>query len=328
MSFKLETSRGRYAAGAQRAGGVVAASQSLDLTGFGLILLSTLLTSSQGIAVKFGLDGFTPYNLLAARAVLALLVMMALARLLKLPFPRSRRVWLAAFTLGAFQVAVAGSLFFWALQYTPVGRATLITSVQPFLMVVAAHFLFAGDRLSPGKAGGLLLGFAGVVLVVFSRGGELGGGGILPDLALAGAASIWAASQLAVKVIAPRWHMLSLVTAQMAAASVVTVAIATALEPVHSPELTLRSLGGLVYLSTIGTAGMFFLMFYTVSRYEVSVVSSFIFLQPVFAVILGWLLLGEQLTASLLLSMALVALGLLLVSQSGKRKASSAAAAR
>jgi drug/metabolite transporter (DMT)-like permease len=296
------------------------ASQSLDLFGFGLIMLSTLLAASQGVAAKFGLEGFSPYNLIAARSVLALLVMLAISRLLRLPFPSSRRSWLAAFVLGILQVGISGTIFFWALNQTPVGRATLLTSTQPFLMVIAAHFLFAGERLTLRKIGGLLLGFSGVVIVVLGRGGELGSGGLLADGGLLLAASLWAASQLLVKMIAPRWHMMSLVTAQMAAASAVTVIIATVVEPVHSPELTLRSLGGLAYLSTVGTAGMFFLMFYAVSRYEVSIVSSFIFLQPVLAVILGWLLLDEQVTPSLLLSMALVALGLVLVNQNGRRK--------
>lgn len=291
--------------------------QALDLRGFGLITLSTLLAASQGIAVKFGLDGFTPYSLIATRSVLALIVMLVIAWRLRLPFPSGPGAWFAGLSLGVFQVAIAGSVYFWALQYTPVGRATLITSMQPFLMVIAAHFLWRSEAMSWRKAGGLALGFAGVVLVVLGRGEDLSGNGLMVDGALLLAASIWASSQLLVKRIGHRWHNMSLVTAQMGGATIATLLIVTLLEQNGQAVLTPSSVGGLVYLATFGTAGMFFLMFYTIQHYQVSTVSSFIFLQPVFAVMLGWLLLGEQLTSTLILSMALVALGLLLVNRNG-----------
>ncbi len=286
---------------------------AITASGLALILFSTLVTSSQGIAVKFALMGFSPALLMAVRSVLAALLLLALVRLMRVSYPDSPRQILIASGLGVINVVVPGLMYWWALQYTPVGRATLLTSTQPFLMVLMAHFLMKGDRFTSRTLFGLLFGFAGVLLVVVGRGGTMESGGLLVDLSVLTAASMWAVSQIVVKKIGHRWHSLALVSTQMCAAAVLAPLVFPFLEPNWHFTASVESLGGLLYLITMGTVGMFVLMYYILSRYNVSTVSSFIFLQPVFAVFLGWLLLGEALTWTLLGGLLLVMAGLILV---------------
>lgn len=303
-----------------------AASRPLDLVGVGLILFSTLLWASQGIGAKFGLMGFTPLTLLAIRAVLATVLLLGIALALRLPFPRARVAWMGAIGLGVFQVALSGSMFFWALEHIPVGRATIFTSTQPFVTVIAAHFLVSGERLTLGRVAGLIVGFAGVLVLVLSRGGDLGGTSALADAAVIGAAAIWAGGSLLVKRIGHYWHTMSLVTVQMAAAAAAMTLAVLIFEPNAPKVYTPQSLGGLIYLATVGSVGTFFMGYYVIRRHQVSTVGSFLFLQPVFAVILGVLLLGEQVTEAILVSLGLIAMGLTLINRSpsgGKRAASS-----
>jgi drug/metabolite transporter (DMT)-like permease len=288
-------------------------SRPLDAAGIGLILISTVLWASQGIGVKFGLTGFTPYTLLAIRAVLAAAILITIVGVLRLPFPRGRTVWLGAIGLGIFQVALSGSLFFWALQHIPVGRATIFASTQPFLTVIAAHFLVRGENLTVRRVIGLMVGFAGVVVAVLSRGGDLGGTSTFADGAVILAACIWTAGSLVVKKIGHRWHTMSLVTVQMVSAAVVMTVAVLLLEPNAPKSFTAESIGGLVYLATFGSVGAFFMGYYVIRRHEVSLVSSFVFLQPVVAVFLGALLLGEQVTWPIVFSLSLVALGLIFI---------------
>lgn len=294
-------------------------SQPLDGRGLALVILGTLLWTSNSIAIKFALTGLPPYTLMAARASLATVLLLAVVRWQRLPFPTSRTAWLGAIFLGVFQLAVSGTLFFWALQYLPVGRAQILGAVQPFLTVVAAHFLISGERLRPRMVIGLSLGFVGVVIVTLSRGGNLGGESLAADAAVLGGATIATFGNILIKRIGYRWRMLSLVTAQMATTAVVMLVVASLFEGNAPKVLSPASLGGLLYLATVGSGLAFFVNYYVVRRYEVGIVSSFVFLQPVFAVVLGALILGEEITWTTVFSLFLVSAGIIYMNQRRRR---------
>lgn len=303
----------------ERAGGVT--SRPLDLTGVGLILISTLLFATQGIGAKYGLMGFGPYMLLAIRSVLAAAILIGLVVALRLPFPRGAAAWAGGVALGLLQIVIAGSVLFWALQYLPVGRATIYTSTQPFLIAVAAHFLFPGEQLTRWRIGGLVLGFVGVVVVVLSRGEDLSSTSIVADFAVLGGASVWATGQLVAKRIGHYWHTASLTTVQMVTAALVMPFVVLLLEPNRPIVLVPEAVLALIYLATFGSVGAFFMGFYVIRRYEVSVVGSFLFLQPIFAVIMGALLFGERVTWGLLFGLALISVGLVLINRPARKAA-------
>lgn len=291
----------------------------LDARGLGLILLSTLLWTSNSIAIKFGLSGLPPYTLMALRALLAAVLLLIVVHWQRLPFPTGRVAWLGAIFLGVFQLAVSGSLFFWALQYLPVGRAQILGTVQPFLTVIAAHFFLPGERLRPRTLLGLSVGFVGVVIVTLSRGGDLRGESLVADAAVLLGASIGTAGNILVKQIGYRWRMLSLVTVQMITTAVVMSVAALVFEQDVPKAFTPASIGGLLYLATVGSGVAFFVGYYVVRRYEVGTVSSFVFLQPVFAVILGALILGEEVTWPIVFSLVLISVGIIYVNRGRRR---------
>jgi drug/metabolite transporter (DMT)-like permease len=102
---------------------------------------------------------------------------------------------------------------------------------------------------------------------------------------------------------------------QMLTATVVMTGVVFVVEPNPSIVYTPESVGALLYLATFGSVGAFFLGFYVIRRYEVSVVSSFVFLQPIFAVVLGALLFGEAVTWALVVSLFLISVGLVFVNR-------------
>jgi len=236
------------------------------------------------------------------------------------PFPSGRIAWLGAISLGVFQLAISGSLFFWALQYLPVGRAQILSSVHPFLTVIAAHFFISGERLRPRTLVGLSAGFVGVVIVTFSRGGDLRGESLAADAAVLLGACIGTGGNILIKRVGYRWRMLSLVTVQMITTAVVMSVVALLFERNVPKAFTPASVGGLFYLATVGSGIAFFVGYYVVRRYEVGIVSSFVFLQPVFAVILGASILGEEVTWPTVFSLVLVSAGIVYVNRGRRRK--------
>ena len=297
------------------------ASYPLDSRGLALVLFSTLLWSSNSIAVKFGLMGLSPYTLMATRTALAASILLGVVFWRRIPFAGTLRAWVGAISIGVLQLAVAGTLSMWALQYVTVSRATILGSVQPFLIVVAAHFLFPGERLTARRVVGLTVGFAGVVVVTLNRSGGAGGESLLADVALVLGAAFATTGNLLVKWLGYRWRALPLVAVQMTAAAVVMAIGAAFFDRDTALNLTAQSVGGLLYLATVGSGGAFFLGNYVIRRYEVSVISSFVFLQPVFGVLLGAAILGEQITWITVFSLVLIAVGITIVNRTRKRRA-------
>jgi len=203
---------------------------------------------------------------------------------------------------------------FMALDLTSVTRTTVIFYSMPVWLAIAAHFLMPGERITPVKAAGLLMAFAGVSWAIITRGSD-GEGSLTGDLFALGAAFGWAGITLVARAT-----RLSEVRAEMQVfwQVLVSAPILLALAPLFGPlvrDLEPVHLWGLGFQIVVVVSAGFIFWLWLLSIYPASSVASFSFLTPVFGVFMGWLLLGETLGPSLILSLVLVAGGILLVNR-------------
>lgn len=276
-----------------------------------------------GFALNFGLNqvvvkvsngGFQPVFMAAIRSIGAgvILIMWMRARGISLHLPR----------VGTVGGMIAGVLFalefmflFNALDLTTVSRSSIIFYSMPVWLALAAHFLLPGEQLSRTRLVGLGLAMAGVALAVADR--ESGQGSLLGDLLSLLAAFCWAGIALCVRITplstvpAEQQLMWQLVISApiLLIASLFFGDLLRDLGPIH--------LAGLAYqILAIASFG-FLAWFWLMKIYPASGVASFSFLAPVFAVLLGWLVLGEEIELSIWLALALVAAGLVLINRRG-----------
>ena len=202
---------------------------------------------------------------------------------------------------------------FLALDLTSVSRSAVIFYSMPVWMAIRAHFLL-GERITRGKALGLMLAFAGVAVAIFSRTDDTDAS-LVGDLCALGAAMGWAGSALGVRATRLKddspemqlfWQVLVSAPLLLIAAPLFGPLIRD-LAPIH--------LWGLAFQIILVVSGGFIFWLWLLSLYPASSVASFSFLSPVFGVVLGWALLGEEVGPSVLTSLALVALGLILINR-------------
>lgn len=203
---------------------------------------------------------------------------------------------------------------FMALDLTSVTRTTVIFYSMPVWLAIAAHFLMPGERITPIKAAGLLMAFAGVAYAIISSGTK-DGGSLTGDLFALGAAIGWAGIALVARAtrlseVRPEmqvfWQVLVSTPILLLAAPLFGPLIRD-LEPIHFWGLGFQ-------IVVIVSAGFIFWL-WLLSIYPASSVASFSFLTPIFGVFMGWGLLGEAISAEVIISLVLVAGGIILINR-------------
>ena len=209
--------------------------------------------------------------------------------------------WLRAFILGALNFSVFWALLFVAAYRLPGGVAATLGAVQPLVVILLARSLL-GTPVRGLSVLAALGGLGGVALLVLTPKAGLDPVGIAAGL-------ISAASMALGTVLSRRWQppvsALTFTSWQLTAGGILLAPLAFAAEPAL-PPLTALNVAGIAYLGLIGAALTYVLWFRGVARLEPAVVSSLGFLSPITAVLLGWGMLGQQLSAAQIAGMVIV----------------------
>jgi len=214
--------------------------------------------------------------------------------------------------IGVFQTFLQYVLFYVGMSLSTGMQGAVISGTTSFFQMLFAHFFYADDKLNARKVGGLFAGFLGVVAVNLTQGAVelrfgVGEACLLFAMAAAGLGNLFARDGSASMPVAylTGYQMLFGAVGLLAAG-------AAAGGGWHRLEFTLASAGLLAYLAFLSAAG--FVLWNTIMKYNrVGNVSMYLFLIPVFGVLLSALLLGETLHRFILIGLALVAGGIAFV---------------
>ena len=199
--------------------------------------------------------------------------------------------WLKSLVLGALNFSVFWWLLFISAYRLPGGVAATVGAVQPLIVIVLARLLL-GSPIRGLSIIAAIAGIGGVALLILTPNATLDPIGIIAGIG--GAFSMAAGT-----VLSRRWRPdvspLTFTAWQLTAGGVLLLPVALLLEP-PLPHLTGANVLGFAYLGLIGAALTYILWFRGLSRLEPSMVSPLGFLSPTMAVILGWAVLGQQLS--------------------------------
>jgi drug/metabolite transporter (DMT)-like permease len=274
------------------------------------IVLLVLAWGSTFAAVKVGLDSVPPVLFGGLRSILGGAVMAALALWRSGP-PRLRETWLPYAVLTLLNVALFFTLQTLAILELPSGLAAVLIYLQPVLTGVLAAPLL-GEHLTALKVVGLLVGFAGIVVV--SAGALQGHVSVLGVGYAVVGALVWALGTIAFKRYAGRVDVWWAVALPFLVGGVVMTVGGGAVEG-FEVDWSVGFVLAFVYASLIGTAMSWSLWFGLVGAGEAGRAASYIFFVPVVSLVIGALVLHESLGLSLLLGAALVILGVYLVNR-------------
>ncbi|MBR3369953.1 MAG: EamA family transporter [Rhodobacteraceae bacterium] len=276
----------------------------VSLTTLGLIWGASFL----GIAIA--LEGVAPLWVAAGRIVIGALTLTGVAVVMGIKLPTHAGIWGFAAAMGIFSSALPFFLLSWSQQHVTSGFAGISMAAIPLFVLGFAHFLVPGDRLTNAKAAGFMLGLLGVGVLI-GPGVLAMTGSELETLARLGclAASLSYAIGSIVTRRCPEVHPMAFGVLALWMASVIMVPAALWHEgvpalPAPRPLLALLFLGllptglaTLLKISIIRSAGPSFL---AQVNYHV----------PVWSVLLGVMILSEDLSPRILLALGIIISGL------------------
>jgi drug/metabolite transporter (DMT)-like permease len=221
-----------------------------------------------------------------------------------------RREWGAAFIFGgALFLAGHGGLA-WAQQDVPSGVAALLVGTIPLWFAILARVAF-GERLGRRALVGLVLGFAGLALLVDPSGEE--GAKPIGVLVIAFSAFAWAAGSLwSRRLPLPQDTLLSAAMGMLAGGALLAVVSGLGGE-LDDARFTADALGAIGYMVVVGSLIGFSAYVWLLKVAPASTVSTYAYVNPVIAVVLGWAFNDEVITGRTLLAGAAIVVGVALM---------------
>lgn len=281
------------------------------------LLLLIALASLWGpsfLFIKVAVAEIEPLSVAFGRLAIGAVFLLVVIRMQGKHLPRNRRILGSlAFTALAHN-ALPFVLFAWGEQFIDSALASILNGTTPLFTIVLAHFFVAGDRMTPAKVIGVVVGFAGLVVLV------------LPALTAGVEATVWgilavalAAASYGVAIVYTRNHLRGL-PPLVAPATQLSLAAIYLLPPVllfDQPWLQATpspaALWSMLALGLLGTGVAFVVYYRLLETAEPTYMSMVTYLIPVVGVILGVVVLGEQITAVTLLGFALILGGVAIV---------------
>ncbi|MFZ5623894.1 MAG: EamA family transporter [Gemmatimonadota bacterium] len=247
------------------------------------------------LAIRIAIDSLPPLLMAASRFLMAgvLLGGWALATSRARP---TRREWGAALLLGVLFLTLGNGGVVLAEQRVPTGLTSLLVACSPAWTVLVEWLAPGGQRPGIRTAGGLLLGFLGVALLVIPNGKHGTGVDLVGALMLTLASLSWAIGSVYAKRLPQPASPLLATGMQMLAGGGVLVVLGMLhgeLGALSPAALTARSLGALLYLVVFGSIVAFTAFTFLLRHAPPAQVSTYAYVNPVVAVLLGWAIAGE-----------------------------------
>ena len=286
--------------------------------GWVLFAVMSLVWGVPYLFIKEAVDSYSPAAIVAGRTLIGALILLPIA-LHRRALGPALKLWPWVLAFGAIEMAGPFLLLGHAEQTLPSGLTGLLVATVPLFAAVIAFT--RGDKgvLRPARAGGLLIGFAGVAVIVAG-----------PGLAAGGTASLVAVGELLIVAlcyaIAPfivatkLKDVPSLGTITLSLAAVGLFYLPIGLVTQHEVP-TVRSTVSLVSLGIVCTAIAFIAFFALIAEVGPARAPLFTYVNPVVAIVLGTIILGEALSAGILIGFPLVILGCWLAATGGRVRA-------
>ena len=286
---------------------------TLLLTCFALVYV---VWGSTFFAIRVGIESFPPFLLAGLRHLSVGLLFYPAFRMVTREKPTLAQ-WRTAFITGGLLLAVGNGTVSWAEQTVPSGVAALLVATVSLWMVLVDWVRPGGVRPAPRVIAGFLLGFAGMALLVGPKHfGDSARIDPVGALALIGASLAWASGSIYSRHHAlPRSPLLGTGMQALCGGLVLWVfALGVGeMRNFHLANVTLRSWLALIYLFIFGSALGFSAYVYMLKHSTAPRVATYAFVNPVVALLLGWLLASEPLSLRTLLASGIILTAVLLV---------------
>lgn len=290
-------------------------STSMSAREWAMLLALSVLWGGSFFFVGVAVKELPTLTVVVVRVMIAALLLLALLRGLGIAMPRDAATWRAFLCMGLLNNAVPFSLIVWAQGHIASGVASILNAATPLFTVIVAHLFTADEKMTGRRIAGVMIGFAGVAIMIggealFSLGGHVAGQVACLTAALSYAFAGVYGRRFRSMGVPP----LATAAGQVTASSALLVPVMLLVD--RPWQLAVPSLGvcaALAGLAALSTALAYVLYFRILSTAGATNLLLVTFLIPVSAILLGVLVLHESLAPRHLAGMALISAGLAVI---------------
>lgn len=277
-----------------------------------MLLALSVLWGGSFFFVGVAVNELPPFTIVTIRVGLTAVALWLVAFAMGYRVPLRADVWRAFICMGVLNNLIPFSLIVWGQTHIASGLASILNATTPLFAVLIAHVLTMDERLTPARLFGVLAGLAGTIVLI----GPIALGGIGADVLAQVAILVAALSYAFAGIYGRRFRDLGIppvltATGQVTASTLMLLPVVLFLEtPWQLPMpslMTWAALAGLALLSTALAYVLYFRILATAGATNLLLVT---FLIPVTAILLGALILSEQLNTTQGVGMALIGVGL------------------
>lgn len=274
-----------------------------------LVTLSVLWGGSFFFA-EIALESLPPLTIVTLRVGLAAITLWLVVLALKLPIPNSPPIWIAFLTMGLLNNVLPFSLIVWGQSQISSGLAAILNATAPLFGVIVAGILLRDESATPLKITGVVIGFAGVIVMMDLS--SIATSSLLAQLAILAAALSYAcASVYGRRFKATGLNPILVAAGQVTGSTLLLLPIALWVDG-NAPyaNVPTQVWAAIISLAVFSTAAAYILYFKLLASAGATNILLVTLLVPVSAILLGWLFLEESLQTPHIIGMAMIALGL------------------
>ena len=274
-----------------------------------LVTLSVLWGGSFFFA-EIALESLPPLTIVTLRVGLAAITLWLVVLALKLPIPNSPPIWITFLTMGLLNNVLPFSLIVWGQSQISSGLAAILNATAPLFGVIVAGILLRDESATPLKITGVVIGFAGVIVMMDLS--SIATSSLLAQLAILAAALSYAcASVYGRRFKATGLNPILVAAGQVTGSTLLLLPIALWVDG-NDPyaNMPAQVWAAIISLAMFSTAAAYILYFKLLASAGATNILLVTLLVPVSAILLGWLFLEESLQTPHIIGMAMIALGL------------------
>jgi drug/metabolite transporter (DMT)-like permease len=274
-----------------------------------------LIWGTTYLGIKIALETIPPFLMGGIRYTTSGLVLAAWlsARGRRLPAAAD---WGRLVVLGFFMLMLGNGGVVWGEQFVPSGLTAVLIGTSPFWMVSVDAMLTGGRQLHAREWIGLLIGFAGIVVLVWpeiTAGGKVGRNFALGVVSIQIACAGWAVGSAYTRRHVMPQDVLGSAALQMFFGGAYMLAAGTISGEWPDLAFNGRTTAALIYLTLVGAVIAFAAYSYALRHLDMAVVSLYSYVNPIIAVGLGSLILGEPFNARMAVAIGIIAIGVMVV---------------
>ncbi len=272
-----------------------------------LIVLSAIFGASF-LLIKIGVAEVPTLSMVAARLLIAAVILWVVMILAKQSLPRGQTVWMWIFLAAIFGNVLPWGLITWGEKEVPAGLTAILMATMPLATLLLAHIFTTDEKMNVWKVAGVVCGIGGVIVLIGWKNLSALGDEVLHQYAIAAAAICYGINAIITKQLVNQpWRAVSAALMILSFAIVAPAALLIdqpwTLTPSADVLYAILLLG--IFPSALGTIMLFAL----VARQGASFLSLINFLVPVFGILWSVIFLSEVLPNRAFIALAIILFG-------------------